>query len=438
MTWLLIIKIIMKKLLFFLVISCSLQTQAQTYSISFAGAGLSSVEVENLKSGLVVNLSAGDVLRLTITTDIPDFLNQQSSGIKVYPNPMKDKSTLQIIPPVSGDAIISVCDMTGKVLTQFKGYVENSIEEFSLSGIKNGLHIINVQGRGYHFSEKFLSNGKSNGTASIVRLSNNVGAVPGKIQIKGSKGVQETVEMVYHNGERLKFKGVSGNNSTVMTDIPTSDKTIEFTFIECKDGDNNYYPVVTINNQTWMAENLKTTKYNDGTALLNLSDNTAWMGATTGAYCYYANDPANSTIYGKLYNWFVVDNNEATKVESNGGKNVCPTGWHVSGDEEWTTLTTFLGGQNVIGGKIKETGTTHWESPNTDATNETGFTAVPGGSRNWDGSYNYIGQNGIVWSTLEYSATSARMRLMYNYRPSVDRLYSDKRNGNSVRCVRDF
>jgi uncharacterized protein (TIGR02145 family) len=223
-----------------------------------------------------------------------------------------------------------------------------------------------------------------------------------------------------------------------MTDIPTANKTVTFTFAECKDGDNNYYPVVQINTSLWMAENLKTTKYNDGTAILNVTDNITWAAATTGAYCDYNNTPANSTTYGRLYNWFVVDNNAATKVASNGGKNVCPTSWHVPSDAEWTTLTTFLGGVSVAGGKLKETGTTHWKAPNTGATNETGFTALPGGYRYFSGSYNYIVDFGYWWSSTEQSTTTAWFRYMYWANTYVNRDYDIKKFGFSVRCVRDF
>ncbi len=199
------------------------------------------------------------------------------------------------------------------------------------------------------------------------------------------------------------------------------------------------YNTVTIGTQLWMAENLKTTKYNDGTPIPNVTDNTAWAALTTGAFSDYNNTPANSTIYGRLYNWYAVDNNAATKVASNGGKNVCPTGWHVPTDAEWTTLTTYLGGESVAGGKLKETGTTHWLSPNTGATNETGFTALPGGNRYGDGSFDNIGGDGNWWSSTEYSTTTpAWYRLMHYSGATVYRGYNDKQSGFSVRCVRDF
>jgi uncharacterized protein (TIGR02145 family) len=417
----------MKKLLFLLVVFCTLQANAQTYSISFSGTGLSTVKVQNLTSGVIVDVPAGDVLLLSITTGIPEVNNLKSSGLKVYPNPMTDKSTLEILPPIAGDAVISVCDLTGKVLTQYKGYMENCTQEFSLSGIEKGLHIITVQGNGYQFSEKLLSNGKSTGTANIVKISNNIQAVAEKKPVMNFKGVLATVDMAYNLGERLKYTAVSGNNSTVMTDIPTTDKTVTFTFTECKDGDNNYYPVVKIGTQLWMAENLKTTSYDDGTAIPNITGNSAWAALTTGAYCDYDNTPANSTTYGRLYNGYAVVNL--------GNKSVCPTSWHVPSDAEWTTLTTFLGGEAVAGGKLRETGTTHWARQNISSTNELGFTALPGGNRNDIGVY---GGGACYWWSSTQSYYGAWYRGMNNDYAELGRADIDRVLGFSVRCVRDF
>jgi uncharacterized protein (TIGR02145 family) len=203
------------------------------------------------------------------------------------------------------------------------------------------------------------------------------------------------------------------------------------------DIDGNVYNTVTIGTQVWMKENLKTTKYNDGTAISNITVNATWTALTTGAYCDYSNTPANSTTYGRLYNWYAVDNNAATRVASNGGKNVCPNGWHVPTDAEWTTLTTYLGGESVAGGKLKETGTTHWESPNEGATNETGFTALPGGNRNNNGAFNEIGTNGFWWSSTESAAATAWYRAIYYNFSSVFRFSYYKLYGFSVRCLRD-
>ena len=151
---------------------------------------------------------------------------------------------------------------------------------------------------------------------------------------------------------------------------------------------------------------------------------------TTPGYCWYNNDIANKSTYGALYNWFVVD------AASSGGKNVCPTGWHVPSDEEWTILTTYLGGEGVAGGKLKEAGTTHWLSPN-DATNESGFTARPGGDRSGSGTYSNIGSNGGWWSSFEISATRAYTRYMLYFDSYVSRTNYYKPYGFSVRCLRD-
>ena len=427
----------MKKLLFLLAVFSSLYTNAQTYSISFSGTGLSTIKVQNLTTGVIVDVPAGDVLLLSVITGIPEVNNLKSSELKVYPNPMRDKSILELLPPLAGDAIISVCDMSGKVLTQYKGYIENCIQEFRLSGIKNGLHIITVQGNGYQLSEKLLSNGKSTGTANIVKISNNIQAITEKKSIMNSKGVKGNVNMNYTANERLKYTAVSGNNQTVMTDIPTADKTVTFTFTECKDGDNNYYPVVQIGTQLWMAENLKTTSYNDGTTIPNITADATWNATTTGAYCDFSNTPANSITYGRLYNWFAADNNAATKMASNGGKNVCPTSWHVPGDAEWTSLTTYLGGAAVAGGKLQESGTTHWAGPDKGATNETGFTAMGGGYRLFNGAYYMMGSNGYWWSSTDYSTTAAYRRWMMGNGSNVFNDPYYKINGNSVRCLRD-
>jgi len=195
-----------------------------------------------------------------------------------------------------------------------------------------------------------------------------------------------------------------------------------------KDIDGNVYKTVTIGTKVWMAENLKTTKYNDGTAIPLVADDKAWEALTTPAYCWYNNDAtANKKTYGALYNWYTVNT-----------KKLCPTGWHVPSDAEWTTLTTNLGGESVAGGKLKETSTTHWQSPNTGATNETGFTALPSGYRSSSGTYNYIGLNGYWWSSSEYSPPNAYSRSMNYYRSNVYRYSYYKQDGFSVRCLRDL
>ena len=191
------------------------------------------------------------------------------------------------------------------------------------------------------------------------------------------------------------------------------------------DIDGNVYNTVTIGNQCWMKENLKTTRYKDGTAIPTGISDAAWQATTSGAYTIYDNNAANNTTYGKLYNWYAV----------NTGK-LAPAGWHVPTDAEWTTLTTYLGGESVAGDKMKAT--TLW-TPYTGIinTNSSGFIGLPAGDRNYVGTFDGIGVGGSFWSSTEASTTNAWFRTLGFSYSNAYRGSANKRTGISVRCVRD-
>jgi uncharacterized protein (TIGR02145 family) len=192
-----------------------------------------------------------------------------------------------------------------------------------------------------------------------------------------------------------------------------------------KDIDGNVYKTVTIYTQVWMAENLRTTKYNNGQSIPMVIDDTVWSNLNTpGYWCY--KDSAYAQTYGALYNWYTV----------NTGK-LCPTGWHVPTDYEWTTLTLYIGGESVAGGKLKETGTTHWVSPNNGATNETGFTALPGGARFYDGRLDGLGRQGYWWSATLSHTDFAFFRLISYWGGNLISFENNVKFGYSVRCVKD-
>lgn len=193
------------------------------------------------------------------------------------------------------------------------------------------------------------------------------------------------------------------------------------------DIDGNSYRTVRIGNQWWMAENLKTTRYNDGTVIPLVEDNFTWRGLTTGAYCWYDNISEYKNVYGHLYNWYTLNTGS-----------LCPTGWHTPGYDEWTTFVEFLGGVEGASGELKETGTTHWLSPNKGATNKTGFTALPGGYRHALGPYQEIGAGGYWWLATETSDGNAwGVNMVF----TDDYLYEDmnyeKIWGFSVRCIKN-
>ncbi len=220
-------------------------------------------------------------------------------------------------------------------------------------------------------------------------------------------------------GSAVSFITLEGNNEDIVFNP-------NITYGTMTDIDGNTYKTVTIGTQTWMAENLKVIKYNDGTAIPNVTDQTEWYFLTTEAYCNYENDSSKVATYGRLYNWYAV----------NTGK-LCPTGWHVPTDAEWEVLIEYLGGEEIAGGKLKETDTTHWQSPNEGATNESGFTALPGSFRNHDGSFAYIGKYGYWWSSTESDAGSTWGYGLSYESGGAYRTYHHKRGGLCVRCIKD-
>ena len=197
------------------------------------------------------------------------------------------------------------------------------------------------------------------------------------------------------------------------------------------DIDGNFYNTVQIGSQCWIQENLTTTKFNDGTMIPYVGDD-SWIFLTSPAYCWYNNNPTTGQTYGLLYNGFTI---------SNG--NICPFGWHVPTDSDWTVLSNFLGGVMIAGGKLKETGYSHWFNPNSGATNESGFTAFPGGFRDnvSGGSGNpFQGLNyyGFWWSaTDDYNNPDNAWSRQLSFNSTQLTRYSDqKKKGYSVRCLK--
>lgn len=185
------------------------------------------------------------------------------------------------------------------------------------------------------------------------------------------------------------------------------------------------YPGVTICTQEWMEKNLDVTTYANGDAIPYVTDPLIWTGLTTGAWCYYNNDPSSNATYGKLYNWYAV----------NDPRGLAPTGWHMPSDAEWTELENCLGGSSVAGGKMKVTGTTTWLPPNADATNSSGFAALPGGVR----LNIFVDLQSFchLWSATEVNSATSWTRYITTYGGTLDKTSFPKYYGLSVRCVRN-
>lgn len=203
-------------------------------------------------------------------------------------------------------------------------------------------------------------------------------------------------------------------------------------------GGYSYTSVVLGNGQEWLAENLRTTTYANGDPIPNVAGGFQWGGLTTGAWAHYENNASYENPYGKLYNWYAVAD----------PRNVCPTGWHIPTDAEWNTLVGYLDPSydagafgiqsSTAGGMMKSTGTQYWQAPNTGATNESGFSGLPGGSCDPDeGTFSFLGDYGFWWSVSEIPAEQAWYRYMGDFNADILRYNNNKRNGYSVRCLRD-
>ena len=190
------------------------------------------------------------------------------------------------------------------------------------------------------------------------------------------------------------------------------------------DYDGNIYETVTIGTQVWLKENLRTTRLNDGSEIPLITENNVWSGLSTPGYCWYNNDSINKNSYGALYNWYTVNTDK-----------ICPIGWHVPSNTERMVLANFLGGVELAGGKMKETGTTHWNSPNTGASNSSGFTGLPGGTRFPEGEFDQMGTRADFWSSTETTSDRAIGYDLHYDNPRFPGGDAIKKMGFAIRCI---
>ena len=256
-----------------------------------------------------------------------------------------------------------------------------------------------------------------------------------------------------NTGQSVKFKSLSGNDENFSYNIRVTkegfieEKILTGKVLACPntvtDIDGNVYCTVVIGNQTWMVQDLKVTKYRNGDPIASITDNKSWENLTTGAYCNYQND----LNLGRLYNWHAV----------NDIRYLAPVGWHIASIKEVRTLINYLGGisvpstaeiYSIAGGKMKKTGTSHWNIPNTHATNSSGFTALPQGWRLWNGGYQWKGTVAGYWSSdgCNYNGNTTTYAWDYHIHDFADKItdsdhvmlyYHDRTFGQSIRCVKD-
>ena len=281
----------------------------------------------------MLEISGSDILHLkAIITGIERYDADTEKTLGFSPNPMKDYTLMRFAQAESGEAIVAIHDMTGKKIAEKKEFLLPGDHTFRIEGINKGIFLVSVSSGKIFKSGKLISISSAGGAKKIAYESENV--VTDTKKSADSKGVKNTIQMQYSTGDQLKVTGTSGMMATVGMMAPNSNGSYTFHFVSCKDGDNNYYPVVRIGPQLWMAENLKTTKYNDNTDITNATTNSAWLALTGGGHCgtiMTRQIRMGSGVFITGLQWLQV--------------RPCPTGWRAPTIDEWQTLAANTGGR---------------------------------------------------------------------------------------------
>ncbi|MDD4970243.1 MAG: FISUMP domain-containing protein [Paludibacter sp.] len=413
----------------------SFSTFAFEYTISFTASGQStvfdSIVVKNITKGISITIPRGGILILSdVVSDlIPVTIGRER--ISVYSSPALDKATLSFYAGNAGNARIGVFGTDGKEILATNTVVQAGNNSFELS-LPNGIWIIQARGTGYSYTAKTIS---QSGTLTVPKI--RVIDIPvQKTKLQKSKKTAGT--MLFSMGDELLYTGIAGNSTTVMTDSPTGNNSIDFSFVECKDGSGNYYPVVKIGTQLWMARNLNTTKYFNGDNITYLTTADEWRYAYSEGMCNNYNNPDNGLKYGKLYNWYAVSDS----------RKLAPAGWHVATQDEWTTLKVHVDTHWGAFANVAKALAAHedWKKSlvegavgnNLYTNNYTGFTALPGGDRGGtNGTFFNLGEAAFWWTSTEFNISNAWYWYFDNNALYIVWDNSRKQFGLSVRCVKD-
>ncbi|MCK9206407.1 MAG: T9SS type A sorting domain-containing protein [Salinivirgaceae bacterium] len=428
----------MKKFtIFYLLVFVIAKMYGQDYQINFTGSGASnvvdSVIVENITQCTSISLSGVDTLHLFGSAGINE-LTSNPNQVNIYPNPSTSHYIVEFDIEEKTNVSIDLYNLQGELILKKQECLPEGHHRYQLNGLDNGIYLIKINAALFTYSTKIISNSNVKNNCAEIRYIDYAPPIIKLIKTTNLKtgnllNKAKTIKvMQYTTGDRLKFTGYSGGiYATIVVLVPTQSQTLSFNFVSCVDVDGNYYSVVEIGTQLWMAENLKTTKYRNGNTISNVSDNTAWSNLSIGAYCNYSNDTNYSAIFGRLYNWYAV----------NDSRDVAPLGWHVPSFTEWEMLSNYLDSNTVSGGKLKANCTLLWNSPNTGASNESGFTGIAGGFRDNVAVFQEIGNWATWWYSTSMNVTTAYVLVLWHDDDDFGQHYAAKTYGLSVRCIKD-
>lgn len=421
----------------FIIVSFFCTSKAEVYQFTFTGSGKSNsveeVEVVNLTKGISKTLTGNDILQLgDVGASLPPGVFQLDNIIRIYPNPMHQSAIIDVSLPGISESSLNIFDLSGRSILQRILNLTEGKHQFYIQGLKAGIYFITLSGKDFKTSQRLIVNEQGVAFPSLgYNGQSNIDSTPKRI-----KNIESKVIVDYNEGDLVILKARSGNYSRIIVLNPkVKVQIINFHFLDCVDGSGNHYPVVTIGNQTWMAENLKTTKYRNGEVI---PTTTYSIGAEVEPkYQWgYNNDENQVESYGRLYTWF-------TQADT---REVLPLGWHVPSDEDWKQLEMYLGmsrgdadattGQrgSTEGEKLKVTGFDYWLN-STGSTNQSGFFAKGAGWRSADGIFNGLKEIGCFWSGDEHTNTGSFVRSLSANKTTIERNLTDKSVGVSVRGI---
>jgi uncharacterized protein (TIGR02145 family) len=427
----------------------SLGLIAQELIVSFEhqseNGSIDSIRATNLRTKESVLITGKNTLKLADTSTGSKPERGYSSSQSIFPNPSVGSATVIFSIQKNQLTELSIYKSGGQLINKKIQWLGSGVHRFVVSFPQNGVYLIVIKTeQGTESLKAVCTSAKtSDNTIEYIGFGQTDENVSNDNQLKSALTANNSDSSLdiggilhYVPGDYIYYDFYSWYlkmlRETILVDKPkqtTPEGTIKYgvVFHECIDADGNSYKVVKIGKQTWMAENLKTTSYRNGDGILNVTDKDKWAYRSTEAYCWFNNDISNKSIYGALYNRFAV-------VDS---RNLCPAGWHIPKEEEWKILLDFLGDLSVASGKMRESGTSHWASPNQGATNESGFSALPGGNRSWsDGSFKSW-YNAASWWTS--SNTNGVCLVSFNLQSAGSGgFYCEvEQKGMHVRCVMD-
>jgi len=451
-------KVTIMLLLLFAIINLNAQNFYINFTASGASSTLDNVFVENLTQGTSLTIQGGDTLHLIGTVDVIKHHGNRYD-IKVFPVPMEEKSYLEFYNSTSTKATIGIFDVTGKQIIHDIQQIEQGLNIFELSGFSSGMYLVNISTQMDNYQTRFVSVNENHsyphvnfkGVTSYDNTSN---------MIKSTKNL---VQMSYTTGNQMRFTGYSGSLNSIVSDVPTSSKTINFVFSNIVCGtlytdtrDGNQYTSVQLGNQCWMTQNLRYLPSVSEGVTGNYTAPHYYVYGYNGTNVNDAKANPNYNTYGVLYNWpAAMAGSTGSSSNPSGVQGICPAGWRLPSDAEWTQLENYLadngynfdGSTGGGGAKIAKSvsSTTLWFNSyntgavgnNLSANNSSGFNAVPGGFRYQSStSFSSIYDACSWWTTTENGSWEAWLRsISYNY-SSVNRNYNYKDLGFYVRCVK--